>query len=94
MEQRASPASFHLRSLPDSDYDVSDEEVAERFRQAKAVLQNQLFDNLLFLAGDTKDPEMCALFFDQSLLENPESPADEEPVPVTPWWGEPLLPES
>ena len=36
VEQRASLASFLLHSLPDQDYDVSDEEVAERFRQAQA----------------------------------------------------------
>ena len=36
VEQRASLASFLLQSLPNPDYDVSDEEVAERFRQAKA----------------------------------------------------------
>jgi len=36
VEQRASLASFLLHSLPDPDYDVSDEEVAERARQMKA----------------------------------------------------------
>ncbi len=36
VEQRASLASFLLRSLPDPDYDVSDEEVAERASQSKA----------------------------------------------------------
>jgi len=36
VEQRASLASFLLHSLPDLDYDVSDEEVAERFRQTQA----------------------------------------------------------
>ncbi len=36
VEQRASLASFLLHSLPDPDYDVSDEEVAERVRQSKA----------------------------------------------------------
>jgi hypothetical protein len=36
VEQRASLASFLLHSLPDPDYDVSDEEVAERFQQAKS----------------------------------------------------------
>lgn len=35
VEQRASLASFLLRSLPDPSYDVSDEEVAERVRQMK-----------------------------------------------------------
>lgn len=36
VEQRASLASFLLHSLPDSDYDVTDEEVAERVRQTKS----------------------------------------------------------
>jgi hypothetical protein len=36
VEQRASLASFLLHSLPDPDYDVSDEEVAERVRQVKS----------------------------------------------------------
>jgi hypothetical protein len=36
MEERASLASFLLHSLPDPDYDVSDEEVAERARQMKS----------------------------------------------------------
>ncbi len=36
VEQRASLASFLLHSLPDPDYDVSDEEVAERARQTKS----------------------------------------------------------
>ena len=36
VEQRASLASFILHSLPDPDYDVSDEEVAERVRQIKS----------------------------------------------------------
>ena len=36
VEQRASLASFLLHSLPDPDYDVSDEEVAERVRESKA----------------------------------------------------------
>lgn len=36
VEQRASLASFLLHSLPDPDYDVSDEELAERVRQSKA----------------------------------------------------------
>ena len=36
VEQRASLASFLLHSLPDPDYDVSDEEVAERVRQMKS----------------------------------------------------------
>jgi hypothetical protein len=36
VEQRASLASFLLHSLPDPDYDVSDEEVAERIRQTKS----------------------------------------------------------
>ena len=34
--QRASLASFLLHSLPEPDYDVSDEEVAERLRQMKS----------------------------------------------------------
>ena len=33
VEQRASLASFLLHSLPAPDYDVSDDEVAERVRQ-------------------------------------------------------------
>jgi hypothetical protein len=36
IEQRASLASFLLHSLPEPDYDVSDEEVAERLRQLKS----------------------------------------------------------
>ena len=36
VEQRASLASFLLHSLPEPDYDVSDEEVAERLRQMKS----------------------------------------------------------
>ena len=36
VEQRAALASFLLHSLPDPDYDVSDEEVAERVRQTKS----------------------------------------------------------
>ena len=36
VEQRASLASFLLHSLPEPDYDVSDEEVAERLRQIKS----------------------------------------------------------
>lgn len=36
VEQRASLASFLLDTLPLPDHDVTDEEVAERFRQAKA----------------------------------------------------------
>lgn len=36
VEERASLASFLLHSLPDPDYDVSDEEVAERVRESKA----------------------------------------------------------
>lgn len=36
VEQRDSLASFLLHSLPDPDYDVSDEEVAERVRQTKS----------------------------------------------------------
>ncbi len=35
VEERATLASFLLHSLPDSDYDVSDEDVAERVRQTK-----------------------------------------------------------
>lgn len=33
VEDRASLASFLIHSLPETDYDVSDEEVAERVRQ-------------------------------------------------------------
>jgi hypothetical protein len=36
VEQRASLASFLIHSLPDPDYDVSDEEVAERVRQTES----------------------------------------------------------
>jgi hypothetical protein len=36
VEQRASLASFLLHSLPDPEYDVSDEEATERFRQMKS----------------------------------------------------------
>ena len=36
VEQRASLASILLHSLPDPDYDVSDEEVAVRVRESKA----------------------------------------------------------
>jgi hypothetical protein len=36
VEQRASLASFLLHSLPEPDYDVSDQEVAERLRQMKS----------------------------------------------------------
>ncbi len=36
VEQRPSLASFLLHSLPEPDYDVSDEEVAERLRQMKS----------------------------------------------------------
>ena len=34
VEERAALASFLLHSLPEPDHDVSDEEVAERVRQA------------------------------------------------------------
>lgn len=36
VEERASLASFLLHSLPDPNYDVSDEDVAERVRQTKS----------------------------------------------------------
>jgi hypothetical protein len=36
LEQRASLASFLLKSLPDSDYDVSDEEVAQRVSETQS----------------------------------------------------------
>jgi hypothetical protein len=36
VEQRASLASFLLHSLPEPDYDVSNEEVVERLRQMKS----------------------------------------------------------
>jgi hypothetical protein len=36
VEQRASLASFLLHSLPDPEYDDSDEEAAERLRQMKS----------------------------------------------------------
>ncbi len=52
VEQRASLASFLLRSLPDPDYDVSDEEVAERVRQVKfgevaTISMDELRDGVL-----------------------------------------------
>ncbi|HSP42899.1 MAG TPA: hypothetical protein VLO11_08515 [Luteolibacter sp.] len=36
VEQRASLASFLIHTLPEPDYDVSDEEVAERMRQSQS----------------------------------------------------------
>ncbi len=36
VEQRASLASFPVHSLPEPDYDVPDEEVAGRMRQAQS----------------------------------------------------------
>lgn len=36
LEERASLASFLLNSLPDPDYDVSDEEMTERVRQTQS----------------------------------------------------------
>ena len=36
VEQRASLASFLIHTLPEPDYDVSDEEVAERIRQSES----------------------------------------------------------
>lgn len=36
VEQRASLASFLIHTLPEPEYDVSDEEVAERMRQSEA----------------------------------------------------------
>jgi len=52
VEQRASLASFLLHSLPDPDYDVSDEEVAERVRQVKSgevatISMDELRDGVL-----------------------------------------------
>ncbi|WP_353567806.1 hypothetical protein [Haloferula sargassicola] len=46
---------------------------------AKAALQDRLFVNLLTLAMATKDPAKCAIFFDQSLLENPTAAGEPEP---------------
>ena len=43
VEQRASLASFLLHSLPDPDYDVSDEEVAERAFQTRSGEVETLF---------------------------------------------------
>lgn len=43
--------------------------------EAKAALQDQLFENLLVIAGRVKDPEKCALYFDQSLLEDAQAAA-------------------
>ncbi len=37
---------------------------------AKLLLQNRLFDNLLFVAVAQKDPDKCALYFNQALLED------------------------
>jgi len=48
--------------------------------EAKAALQKQLFRNLLFFAEREMDPERCALFFNQSLLED----AAALPAPVVP----------
>lgn len=49
---------------------------------AMATLQDRLFMNLLFLAGETKDPDKCAFFFNQSLLEDfASAPAPPPPVP-------------
>jgi hypothetical protein len=36
VEQRATLASFLINTLPEPDYDVSDEEVAERMRQTQS----------------------------------------------------------
>lgn len=36
VEQRASLASFLIHTLPEPEYDVSDEEVAERMRQSQS----------------------------------------------------------
>ena len=47
VEQRASLASFLLHSLPDLDYDVTDEEVAVRVRQTKlGEIQTNSMDEL------------------------------------------------
>ena len=47
VEQRASLTRFLLHSLPDPDYDVSDEEVAERVMQTKsAEIQTLSMDQL------------------------------------------------
>ena len=52
VEQRASLASFLLHSLPDPDYDVSDDELVERVRQVKSgevatISMDELRDGVL-----------------------------------------------
>lgn len=51
---------------------------------SKAALQDQLFENLLTLAKETKDPEKSALFFNQSLLEDTTASGEPEAVPPPP----------
>lgn len=51
--------------------------------EAKAALQVRLFDNLLLFAAATKDPEKCAFYFNQSLLENAVSKPAAVPEPAT-----------
>jgi hypothetical protein len=51
---------------------------------AMEVLQDKLFTNLLFLAGELKDAEKCAFFFNQALLENATAAPAPAPVPVVP----------
>lgn len=47
----------------------------------KLALQTQLFKNLLELALLEMDPEKCALYFSQHLLEDPDSAPEPEPEP-------------
>lgn len=49
----------------------------------KAVLQTQLFKNLLELAVREMNPEKCSLYFSQHLLEDPDI-SSEDAVPPTP----------
>ena len=49
--------------------------------ESKLLLQNRLFDNLLFFAAAQKDPDKCTLYFNQALLEDLASGADSAPLP-------------
>ncbi len=49
--------------------------------EKKAVLQTQLFKNLLSLALLEMDPGRASLYFSQHLLEDPDYSPDEEPEP-------------
>lgn len=48
---------------------------------AKLLLQNRLFDNLLFFAGAQKDPDKCTLYFNQALLEDLAAAPAPAPLP-------------